>query len=166
MSCWKSRCFLTMYVIAIHVVGDYNCLSPLSPLFLCLPARPSLHIMFPYISLPLSLSISSLFFHPFHVHHPLCQYFPFFSISSSPSISSPIFLHFLLSPITTQFPFHLRLSLPSLSRDFFNLYYYRRAVFELSGISSRAVAIRQRSWRRFFCAYMLPIRAKKRGHFK
>ena len=35
---------------------------------------------------------------------------------------------------------------------------YRRAVFKIWGISSRAVAIRQRSWRRFFFAYMLPIR--------
>ena len=37
-------------------------------------------------------------------------------------------------------------------------YYYRRAVFKIWEISSRAAAIRQRSWRRFFCAYMLPIR--------
>ena len=38
------------------------------------------------------------------------------------------------------------------------LYYYRRAVLKILRISSRAVAIRQRSWRRFLCAYMLPIR--------
>ena len=38
-----------------------------------------------------------------------------------------------------------------------HLYYYRRAVFKIRGISSRAGAIRQRSRRRFFCAYMLPI---------
>ena len=37
------------------------------------------------------------------------------------------------------------------------VHYYSRAVFDIWGISSRVVAIRQRSWRRFFCAYMLPI---------
>ena len=38
------------------------------------------------------------------------------------------------------------------------LYYYRRAVLKIWQMSSRAVAIRQLSRRRFFCAYMLPIR--------
>ena len=37
------------------------------------------------------------------------------------------------------------------------LYYYRRSVLKIGQISSRAGAIRQRSWRRFSCAYMLPI---------
>ena len=39
-----------------------------------------------------------------------------------------------------------------------HLYYYRSAVLKISGISSHAFAIRQRSQRRFLCAYMLPIR--------
>ena len=38
------------------------------------------------------------------------------------------------------------------------LYYCRRAILKIRRISSRAVAIRQRSWRRFFYAYILPIR--------
>ena len=36
-------------------------------------------------------------------------------------------------------------------------YYYRRAVLKIRQISSRAAAMRQRSWRRFFSAYFLPI---------
>ena len=115
--------------------------------------------MFPYLFL--SLSISSLFFHPlsctssFHsIFPPFFQYPPL-----PPSLRQSFYISSSL-PSATQYPPLLRLSLPSLSRYCFNnLYYYRRAVFELSGISSRSVAIRQRSWRRFFCAYMLPIRA-------
>ena len=48
------------------------------------------------------------------------------------------------------------------------LYYYigqlstkicpRKSVLKIGPISSRALAIRHRSWRRFWCAYRLPIR--------